>query len=115
MPCFTRYDVQTTTTLQWEEQRTDVGLLRLALEDMGFVVVANGPRLSATHPQYGTLTYEKGRMTQTSRSSNAPINVAEVRRSYNKRVVHQQARKYGWRCPAPGTVEYQRNDWSVQK
>lgn len=53
--------------------------------------------------------------TETSRSYNQSVNIAEVRRSYNKHVVHSQARRMGWRCPQPGTPAYVKNDWSIQK
>lgn len=114
MPCYTVAKV--TTPLEWGI-KTDIGLLRLALEDMGFAVTAaqNIGLLTATHPDYGIVTYSNGKLEQTARTYNSSLNSATLKQAYNKRVVHQQAKKMGWRCPQPGTPAYAKNDWSVSK
>lgn len=115
MPCYTTYTA--TVPLTWDVERTDISLLARALEDMGFTVTAaqNINLLTATHPQYGTVTYSQGRIQQTMRNSQDVFETRDLKRSYNKRTIHAQAKKMGWRCPQPGTPQYAKNDWSVGK
>lgn len=114
MPCYTR--IQTTIPVEWDVKRTNVNLLARALEDLGFVVqVFTDQSLSAAHPKHGTFSYASGSAQQTTTYSQERLDPAALKQAYNKRVVHTQARKMGWRCPQPGTPQWQSNNWSVQK
>ena len=93
MPCWNVIE----SKVEFLEANTDVGLLKLALEAMGFVVTQTKQGLSFIH-RYGGTTgeYVKATGQLTQRGSQA-ADINEVKRGYSKQVVELGARKQGWK------------------
>ena len=89
MPC----DQIITTHVKFLEKSTDVKLLKLALESMGFTVSVTKTGLSFQrgYREFGTYVAATGKLT-------LPLNVTsdEVKVAYSKEVVKDTAKRSGW-------------------
>lgn len=92
LPCWT---IQS-SEVSFDLEHTDINLLKLALEGLGYNVIQNKEGLLFNKPGItGTYNATTGKINADVRSG-LQLGVNEVKRAYSKEIVRFTAKKFGW-------------------
>jgi hypothetical protein len=106
MPC----DTISTVAVQWNMERTDLGLLTGALNELGLMANLAYDRKSVV---FAGGTFRNGQFnfdsTWTNRvtAAQASEKVAEIKRAYSGQIIQSQAKKFGWGLKKIGPFKYE--------
>lgn len=98
MPC----DQIRTTPVNLAVGNKNPKLLKQALESMGYTVgfQTGGLYFYGKNKETGEYTngeYADGELTQEVRQGSKPIDINKVKKAYAVTVVHEKAKKWGWK------------------
>lgn len=93
MPC----DSIQTAQVNFNLDATDLNLLKLALEGLGYTVSQVGSKLNFyLDRKQASGTWENGKFSARVYGSADEFDVNEVKRAYSKEVVKYASKRFGW-------------------